>query len=51
MPPIACTPRLWQLRITMREYARMKGCVIVTTPRSGRIFVGSSACDLMNEKM
>ena len=35
MPPIACAPRLWQVRTSSSVYARMNGTVIVTCARSG----------------
>ena len=35
MPPIACAPRLWQVRTSSSVYARMNGTVIVTALRSG----------------
>jgi hypothetical protein len=31
MPPMACTPRLWQVLISSCTYASMKGLVIVTS--------------------
>jgi hypothetical protein len=31
MPPMACTPRLWQVLISSRTYASMKGLVMVTS--------------------
>ena len=35
IPPIACAPRLWQVRTSSSVYARMNGAVIVTALRSG----------------
>ncbi|MNN92658.1 hypothetical protein D3C81_2109710 [compost metagenome] len=35
MPPIACAPRRWQVRISSSEYAFRNGWVMVTWPRSG----------------
>ena len=35
IPPIACAPRLWQVRTSSSVYARMNGTVIVTLLRSG----------------
>ena len=35
MPPNACAPRRWQVRISSSEYALRNDCVIDTCPRSG----------------
>jgi hypothetical protein len=40
IPPMACAPRLWQVRTSSSVYARMNGAVIVTALRSGSTKAG-----------